>query len=817
MMNRKYIILSAALLAALPLAGLSAQQQKQKQAAVQKPAYIKLNVHKDCNAIRDAQPKNDREAIDKAFFAYYEKNKDVAEPAHVRIILERLIENAAHLKDTTIADKYVKMLEATGRDMGNYTMWYVGGRFASAYTGALDYKFCERLFAAYKDRIDPMYRLDIIVKYAIPYRNPGRFDASVKLIDTLFEVKCNNPKNDPKVEEKFKTRLNASVCKIVRELVIFDYPKAIPLIKKYQHLFTDSDKAEVSLAAAYYAKCNNDRPLFDEMLAKLKALPDSDQKIGWLARMANMNRGNILQKKILDELLARKDLLPKRRFDLLEQSVSLPGTRNYGIHRRDAYPEWKQAKLQQIRLIDENPEIFKNQTWYYIGVYNHAWEYGDYKFADELRARVLKLNEKNPIVMWQQRVKEFVRLKKDKEASELIQLALESKHVNGNEKNNWKIFKYFLDGGTFDGFDKAFADRNFNSQKKMEEIRNRACVIFMECGRNEEARTISDAIIKNMFRPHANDHHYTVKYVKRAPATAEAWSQTKDYRNWKGMETRFAPYYGYNTREDHKHLKDVELPALKDEYRAGVQMVYDDLGVHLYVRADDPKVFEVNQGKRKGAYLEWVLSPGDRNAYHWFCFRGIPDSSDIYVVNWAGVTKNYRLTYDVIFKDSVVTEKGYAAHVFIPWIGMYDKLPAKDNVWRVGLQITNGDMRSLSGTVHELHRGVIMDFQFTEEQRIALERQICIQAFNRYNNIRRDDGGKIRNWNDIQLGDRVFYKKSLEEYIKELDEAGARLTAPAKDSEIHELFTKYVPQWAEILRILEDKRADYLLESLFEE
>ena len=35
MMNRKYIILSAALLAALPLAGLSAQQQKQKQAAVQ--------------------------------------------------------------------------------------------------------------------------------------------------------------------------------------------------------------------------------------------------------------------------------------------------------------------------------------------------------------------------------------------------------------------------------------------------------------------------------------------------------------------------------------------------------------------------------------------------------------------------------------------------------------------------------------------------------------------------------------------------------------------------------------------------------------
>ena len=246
-------------------------------------------------------------------------------------------------------------------------------------------------------------------------------------------------------------------------------------------------------------------------------------------------------------------------------------------------------------------------------------------------------------------------------------------------------------------------------------------------------------------------------------------------------------------------------------------MVYDDLGVHIYLRANDPNVIEVEQGKRLGASLEWVLSPGDQNAYYWFYFKGIPDNSDVHYVNWAAATKNYRLTYDVIFKDSTTTPEGYAAHVFIPWIGVYDKLPSADNVWRVGLQIKNGDFRTLSGHVHELHRGIIMDFSFTPEQRVALERQICIQAFNRYNNIRRNSGGRIQNWNDIQLGDRAFYKASLEEYIKELDEAGEKLMAPAPDSEIHAIFTKYAPQWAEINYVLEDKRADYLRDKLFQE
>lgn len=819
MLNTKYVILAAVLVSAAPLADLSAQQKTEEQ----KPAYIKLDVNKDCGEIRRSHAKgenrHDYEAIDKELLAYYEANKAKVSPQQVRQIIGKLVENAARMKDETVVDKYVKMLEDAGEDMPRYTMFFVNGRFSSSYTYANEYRFCERLYAKYKDRIDPNYRLGNIANYATPGRNPGGFDASVKLIDELLSVKCANPKNDPKVEENFEKRKTGTLARIVQELLKFDYEKATPVLEKYQNRFSENQMADAYIAIAANAKTFSDRPLYDKMVAKIKTLSDGDIRAERIVRLSELARGTMVQDQLLDELLAG-ELTPQRRVDVLNRRYRLPGTRTYFIHLSKLYPEWKKAKLEQLKIIDANPERFKDPTNIYQAMYKDAWEYGDYKFAAELRDRILKLNGKNPICMWQQRVMEMVRLGRDKEASALLQQVLEAKKkVSQNDKNNWAIFKYFLDGGTLDGFDAAFADRKFTSEQKMVEIRTKACAVFFECGRHEKAREISDAVIAKMFRPIENNRHYAVKYMKKAPATAEAWARTADYQKWDQMETRFFPYSGsnYNVGDDKFLLKDAEQKKLKDEYRCGLHMVYDDLGVHIYLRANDPNVIEVEQGKRLGASLEWVLSPGDQNAYYWFYFKGIPDNSDVHWVNWAAPTKNYRLTYDVIFKDSALTPEGYAAHVFIPWIGVYDKLPSADNVWRVGLQVNNGDFRTLAGHVHELHRGIIMDFSFTPEQRVALERRICIQAFNRYNKIRRDSGGRIQNWNDIQLGDRAFYKASVEEYIKELDEAGKKLMEPAPDSEIHAIFTKYAPQWAEINYILEDKRADYLRDKLFSE
>ncbi len=398
-----------------------------------------------------------------------------------------------------------------------------------------------------------------------------------------------------------------------------------------------------------------------------------------------------------------------------------------------------------------------------------------------------------------------------------VQILEDARKVRNLAKNNdIAVLKYFLSGGSFAGFDKAFADNKFTSEQKMNLIRN-AGNIYFQAKRFETARKLNDEIMKNMFREAETNKRYTVKYLADAPKTADAWSRTPDYQNWNIMETRFAPYFGYDVHNDKLLLKDTELPKLDDAYKTGLHIVFDENAVHIYARIDDPEAEKVAQGMQGGASLEWTFQPGADHAYHTFFFNSLPDSSDPHWVNWAGPTKRYRLTYDGITKDAVITKKGFAAHVAIPWLYVYDRLPGKEqgNNWKLGLCVWNKGSRTLGGMVHELGRALKLDFEMTPEQRTALERTICIQAFAKYNKIRNDAGGIIQNWNDYLLGDPEFYEKCLKDYIAELDEAGKKLMAPAADADIHAIFTKYVPQWAEINYMLDEKRAEYLKSKLF--
>ena len=76
--------------------------------------------------------------------------------------------------------------------------------------------------------------------------------------------------------------------------------------------------------------------------------------------------------------------------------------------------------------------------------------------------------------------------------------------------------------------------------------------------------------------------------------------------------------------------------------------------------------------------------------------------------------------------------------------------------------------------------------------------------------MRQDEGGNILVWKDKVLGDPEFYQRELRPLLDDLDEAGVRLMAPAKDSEIGGLFAKYAPLWAEIAYVVADKRREYL-------
>ncbi len=415
---------------------------------------------------------------------------------------------------------------------------------------------------------------------------------------------------------------------------------------------------------------------------------------------------------------------------------------------------------------------------------------------------------------WMYIAVDYMMQNQDKKAVQVLDDAMKIKNLKNNQEI--PVLRYFLAGGKFAGFDKEFADRKFTSERKMELIRMAGNYYFM-ARRFEKARELNAEVMKNMFREAETNKRYTVKYVANAPKTADAWARTADYQNWNVMETRFAPYFGYDVHNDKLLLKDTELPKLDDAYKTGVQVVFDENAVHIYARVDDPAAEKVAQGLENGPGLEWLFQPGANYAYHSMHFTNLPGTSDPHWVNWAGATKNYRLTYDGITKDAVITKQGFAAHIAIPWLFVYDRLPGTDHgsTWKIGLCVWGKGTRSLGGLVHELGRALKLDFQMTPEQRTALERTVCIQAFARYNKIRNDAGGIIQNWNDYLLGDPEFYEKCLKDYIAELDEAGKKLMAPATDAEIHGFYTKYAPQWAEINYMLDEKRAEYLKNKLF--
>lgn len=256
-------------------------------------------------------------------------------------------------------------------------------------------------------------------------------------------------------------------------------------------------------------------------------------------------------------------------------------------------------------------------------------------------------------------------------------------------------------------------------------------------------------------------------------------------------------------------MKGAVEPKPNPAYKTGVQIVYDDQGVHIFVRCDDPKLKQVLLGEGSAGSLEMLLKPGENAAYHSWYFN-LPGTVDPYIVNWETPNKHYRMTYDYFKKDSATTLDAIVAHTFIPWMMFYDKLPSKSNQWLFGMQRFGRCRLALSGLVHEIGRSVRLDFDFTKRQMTNLKRSVCLMAFNKYDKLRKDERGAILIWKDEKLGDPEFFKTELEPLLKELDDAGVKLKTPAKDAEIDAIFAKYVPLWAEINYVVADKRKQYL-------
>lgn len=373
--------------------------------------------------------------------------------------------------------------------------------------------------------------------------------------------------------------------------------------------------------------------------------------------------------------------------------------------------------------------------------------------------------------------------------------------------------------------DAAFAGSPFTSAQRMNLLRD-ASTRLLRARRYDEVRLIHDEV-DTMFTP-TPEKVFTVRYAPGIPRSAGAWETSPLLKEEAYRETRFERETAIYKRPASEAARLKDAPAdpqatVPDGYETTAYLAYDEHGLHVYVKARNPDARQIDLGLLPGGSIEMFLQPGDGQPYHWLLYS-LPGTDDKYAAFMATASKHYRYTYDHIAKQTVVTPDGIGAYTFFPWMLCYDSLPVAGNSWKLGIHRSDkagdtGIRVGFGGHVHELGRGLTLQFDFPPDRLGAIKRTIALRAFAGYRAIRNDRGGFLAEFNDPELGDPAFYAAELDSFLKELDTAGERLLAePAPGAgDIDTIFETYVPLWAEIKYIVADKRTAYLKRALLNE
>jgi len=358
-----------------------------------------------------------------------------------------------------------------------------------------------------------------------------------------------------------------------------------------------------------------------------------------------------------------------------------------------------------------------------------------------------------------------------------------------------------------------FFDKNPAENEEKLKITRQVTSILYLAKREDLVRPVMQWIDRTLLQT-KYEHFYDVQFTEHAPDTASVWVQTKYYNDWENMETRFYPY-GSVSNHSHKkdvefHLKGAETKKLDDTYRAGVHFLADKRGLHIYVRLNTPETEQIRAGLAKGGTLECLFKPGYDEAYHQWFFQNLPGTGEPTEPIWDCPNGKYQLTTDVMQKDSCITDEACAAHTFIPWEYFCSSLPLNGNMWYYGLQIWDKDSKTLSGSVHEQERMIRLRFHFTKEQELAVKRFCAIRAYSKYKAVRQDKNGFIEAWKTDLLGDPEFYSECLEQYLRELDEAGETLLKTDSDAQTDSIFNQYASDWMNIRWKIDSMRTKYL-------
>ena len=314
---------------------------------------------------------------------------------------------------------------------------------------------------------------------------------------------------------------------------------------------------------------------------------------------------------------------------------------------------------------------------------------------------------------------------------------------------------------------------------------------------------------------------YVVKYDADAPRTAEG-ALLKDYFS-RDTDDRFGHRRTYSTLR-----KKLEIPNLKCNPKPNLhadtpgreglfRMVYDDVGLHLYIKCNDPEAWRTKLGMADGASFEITLMPGEETEWYQ-TFTSAAQPEDRNLIEWGQPWLGRKLTRDYVRNDVCVKDDCYVFHTVFPWIMFIRELPKDATVWRGIVAGSWGDgSRSLGGgKSHELGRGARLVFRISDAEAAKIREGVCRQAVGAYKKVR-TDWAETGFWDDPHLGDSGFYKSVVVPYLASLDapaEKVFRLQASAAD--YAEYFEKYALEWSDIRIMINRKRAEYLENRFFE-
>lgn len=685
-----------------------------------------------------------------------------------------------------------------------------------------------RIFDENAALFDPVYRVSKRGELAslgislFRDRAKARFDELFKLV---LDEPC--PEGDNRWAIKnFLDRQAGALCGMAKGLLPLGEDVACKQFEQYKDHFSEGVQISFLKDLAKYHKDQKNRKGFDEIFARIDALPADKRDEPYRSLLEMLKEFDSGTARTLVEAELKKPLSPTQRqnyLGLLQGFYSPPRSFTHGFTSGD-YAKWREITRERLAVEDANKDVagaryFTYPNWKVADIECMIW-FDDLDMADVMLDRSLALWPKDRRFHTMRAQVQAIR-GDVKAAAATLRGTLDLPDTKPDETNRVNRVIAFLEGKGLKGFDAVNKPLNLTSEARLGALRQTSARLF-SYRRYDDCRALYDEITKKMYAPDLIRVH-TATYMPDVPKSADGFVRTEMYNDWAKMETRFYPYgdtYGESWSVDVKrHLKDAVQPVCDERYPTGIRALYDDEGVHVFIRCDDPAIDEVKLGKRRAGELEMCFRPGDQEKpYHSIFFTGLPGTDNPHDCEWAMPGRHYRRNVDSFTKDAVLTPDGVVAHLSIPWIAFYDDLPVNGVEWVLGvIRTCPAGLTTIGGGVHELSRGMHIKFNFSKQQLIDLKRRISVTAFNRYKSIRGNDGRFIKMWNDPVLGDPDFYAAEVAPLLEELDRAGEELLAPCADKAVEKFFSEYTPLWAEIQYEIADRRTRYLNNRLFEE